>query len=469
MMKKYASASGKNIPKKSGWMMKKVRGILLAFAAICLFCIGMDSREAWSFERSAGQAQESSGKTGQLTDFPDPLNRYFSARDDDQTDPEGKFEVFFIDVGQGDASLVVCDGHAMLIDGGHGKQSDKIYSFLKEKGISHLDYIVATHPDDDHIGGLSGALNYATVNQALSPVKSDDSEAFQNFLKYLERQNIAITVPEAGEQFTLGSAVVNVLGPVLKTGEDNNNSLVLRVEYGKRSFLFTGDAEKEEEESILDADEEVKSSVLKVAHHGSASSTSQAWLDAVHPSAAIISCGAKNEYGHPSEEVLKRLKETGMQVFRTDLQGDIQVYVENGKLYCVVEKNPDADVFVPGDAIEEVPEPIALIETGDPDADSVDITRGNNADEEPGADYVVNSETDQGEPPAAGNQGAENQVHNEPEKHEMDYVVNTNTGKFHFPSCRSVKQMKDSNKWYVTCDRQELLDQGYEPCGNCHP
>lgn len=288
-------------------------------------------------------------------------------------------------------------------------------------------------------------------------------------MKYLGRQNIAITVPEAGEQFTLGSAVVNVLGPVLKTGEDNNNSLVLRVEYGKRSFLFTGDAEKEEEESILDADEEVKSSVLKVAHHGSASSTSQAWLDAVHPSAAIISCGAKNEYGHPSEEVLKRLKETGMQVFRTDLQGDIQVYVENGKLYCVVEKNPDADVFVPGDAIEEVPEPIALIETGDPDADSVDITRGNNADEEPGADYVVNSETDQGEPPAAGNQGAENQVHNEPEKHEMDYVVNTNTGKFHFPSCRSVKQMKESNKWYVTCDRQELLDQGYEPCGNCHP
>ena len=158
-----------------------------------------------------------------------------------------------------------------------------------------------------------------------------------------------------------------------------------------------------------------------------------------------------------------------MQVFRTDLQGDIQVYVENGKLFCVVEKNPDADVFVPGDAFEEAPEPVALIETGDLDADSANITRGNNVDEEPGADYVVNSETDQGESPAAGNQGAENQVHNEPEKHEMDYVVNTNTGKFHFPSCRSVKQMKDSNKWYVTCDRQELLDQGYEPCGNCHP
>ena len=452
-----SSMSKRNI-KKENWLL-----LLLAVISVCCVCI---HNTTWAANRYVEHTRELSGKTGRQTYA---IDQKTSESTEKPSDQEGKLDVYYFDVGQGDASLVICDGHAMLIDGGRGKQSDKIYSFLKEKGVSHLDYIVATHPDDDHIGGLSGALNYATVDKALSPVESDDSEAFQNFLKYLGRQNITITVPEAGEQYPLGSATVTVLGPVLKNGEDNNNSLVLRVVYGKRSFLFTGDAEKEEEESILDANEEVKSSVLKVAHHGSASSTSQAWLDAVHPSAAVISCGANNEYGHPSEEVLKRLKETGMQVFRTDLQGDIQIYVENGKLYCVVEKNPDADVFVPGDAFEEAPEPVALIETGDLDADSANITRGNNVDEEPGADYVVNSETDQGEPPAAGNQGAENQVHNEPEKHEMDYVVNTNTGKFHFPSCRSVKQMKDSNKWYVTCDRQELLDQGYEPCGNCHP
>ena len=150
--------------------------------------------------------------------------------------------------------------------------------------------------------------------------------------------------------------------------------------------------------------------------------------------------------------------------------------MEYGKLFCVVEKNPDADVFVPGDAFEEAPEPVALIETGDLDDNPADITRGNSADGESDADhagstgtgFVNNSETDYVDNLGAEDQSAE-QVNNEPEKHEMDYVVNTNTGKFHDPSCRSVKQMKDSNKWFVTCDRQELLDQGYEPCGNCHP
>ena len=425
-MKKRVSASGKNIQNKMEQGIRKVSCVLLILAAVSVCCLGLGSA-AWAVERSAEHTQALSGKTGLQACA---IDSGTSDNTEKTSNEEGRLDVYYIDVGQGDASLVVCDGHAMLIDGGHEKQSDKIYSFLKKKGIAHLDYIVATHPDNDHIGGLSGALNYATVDKALSPVESDDSEAFQNFLKYLERQNLTITVPKAGEQFTLGSAAVTVLGPVLKTGEDNNNSLVLRVVYGKRSFLFTGDAEKEEEASILDANEEVKSSVLKVGHHGSASSTSQAWLEAVHPSAAVISCGAKNEYGHPTEEVLKRLKETGMQVFRTDLQGDIQIYVEDGKLFCVVEKNPDADVFVPGVVGEAEPEPIALIETGDPDDNSSDITRGNSAAGESEADhtgstgtgFVNNSETDYAdnhETDYVDNSGAEDQsaeqVNNEPE------------------------------------------------------
>ena len=456
-MRERLTAMGGNVVEGAIKNLHRVRYGLMLAAAISL-CGSIPVRAANRLVESPNSLfNNTDQRTYTVTDSASDTN------DEKISNEEGKLEVYYIDVGQGDASLIVCDGHSMLIDGGQGQQSDKIFSFLKEKGIEHLDFIVATHPDDDHIGGLSGALNYATVDKALSPVEMDDSEAFQNLLKYLERQNVSITVPEAGDTYKLGSADVSVLGPVTKTEQDNNNSLVLRLEYGAQSFLFTGDAEKEEEESILamTMSGEIRSTVLKVGHHGSASSTTQEWLDAVEPSAAIISCGAGNEYGHPDREVLKRLEKEDVQVFRTDLQGDILVYSENGKLYCIVEKNPDADVFAAGDVPGETAAPLALEETDLQNDDTgiandTGITRGGNAD-------YVNGSND------AGNTSEEYEDSNEPVKNEIDYIVNTNTGKFHYPSCRSVKQMKDSNKRYVTFDRQELLDQGYESCGICHP
>jgi len=355
---------------------------------------------------------------------------------------QNQFIVYFIDIGQGDASLILCDDSSMLIDGGQSKQSDKIYAFLKEKGIDHLDYIVATHPDDDHVGGLAGALNYATVDTAFSPVSANDSISFENFKKYLDKQGVEITVPAAGDTFPLGDSTVTVLGPKKVTDSDNNNSIVLKVTHGENSFLFTGDAEREEENDIIDAGADLESTVLKIAHHGSASSTSDEWLNAVNPAAAIISCGMDNEYGHPTAEVLDRLKTRGIQTFRTDLQGNITIYEQDGKLVYETGKNPDADVFVAGVIPVEDPETPSPreLEAGDEKAVSEDqpITRG------------------------GGTESA-------PEKHEMDYIVNVKTGKFHYPDCRGVRQMKESNKRYVTCDRQELLDQGYESCGICFP
>lgn len=360
----------------------------------------------------------------------------------EQEPVQNRFIVYFIDVGQGDASLILCDDNSMLIDGGQSKQSDKIYAFLKEKGINHLDYIVATHPDDDHVGGLAGALNYAAVDTALSPVSSDDSVSFEYFKKYLDKQGIKITVPAAGDTYPLGDSMITVLGPREAADSDNNNSIVLKVTHGENSFLFTGDAESEEENDIIYAGADLESTVLKIAHHGSASSTSDEWLNAVNPTVAIISCGMNNEYGHPTAEVLDRLKERGIQTFRTDLQGDITIYEQDGKLVCETGKNPDADVFVAGVIPVEDPETPSPrdLEAGDEKAVSEDqpITRG------------------------GGTEGA-------PEKHEMDYIVNVKTGKFHYPDCRGVRQMKESNKRYVTCDRQELLDQGYESCGICFP
>ena len=323
-----------------------------------------------------------------------------------ETVPEAyDLKVHFIDVGQGDACLITCNGHSMLIDGGKSSESDKIYSILKNENIKHLDYIIATHPEADHIGGLAGALNYAIVGAALSPVTDAEGEAFQNLKKYLDMQSVPITVPEAGEVYNLGAAEFKILGPITIGDSDNNNSIVTRLSCGDTSILFTGDAEEKEEQEILASGENLQCTVLKVGHHGSSTSTSNSWLKAVSPEYAVISCGFENEYGHPTEEVLDRLKAKNVTVLRTDLQGDVIFEKKNGEhLCCTVEKNTVAS-------------------------------------EETESDLTVS----------------------------LDYIVNTNTGKFHYPDCKSVKRMKEKNKMYFTGERQELINRGYSPCGNCHP
>ena len=257
-------------------------------------------------------------------------------------------EIHFIDVGQGDSALVICDEHAMLIDGGTRKQSSKIYSYLKSHEIEHLDYIIGTHAHEDHVGGLSGALNYATVDMALSSVKEADKEAFRDFVKYLGLQGVQITVPMPGDKFELGSSSFEIFGPLSESSNVNNTSIVLRLSYGDFSILFTGDAEFAEEKEILNAGYPLKSTVLKVGHHGSSSATGYQWLYEINPETAVISCGANNAYGHPTEDTLSKLRDADVNVFRTDLQGDIIISAKKDGTYTVsISKGQDADVFVP--------------------------------------------------------------------------------------------------------------------------
>ena len=328
-------------------------------------------------------------------------------------------DVRFIDVGQGDASLITCDGHSMLIDGGRSRVSDKIYTILKNEGIDHLDYIVATHPEADHVGGLAGALNYATVGIAFSPVEKAENEAFNDFKKYLNKQGAFITVPEVGSEYRLGAASFKILGPVRAGDSTNNDSIVIKLTCGDNSFLFTGDAEEQEEQDILTSGENLNCAVLKVAHHGSHTSTGKNWLQAVSPEYAVISCGYKNDYGHPHEEVVKLLKDHDIKLLRTDLQGDILFHEEGGgSLTVTVSRNTSEDVYASGNISEPETEAKPASSTA---------------------------------------------------PKETDYIVNTNTGKFHYPDCKSVKRMKEKNKMYFTGERQELINRGYSPCGNCHP
>ncbi len=233
------------------------------------------------------------------------------------------FAVHYIDVGQADCALVACDGAYMLIDGGNAEDSDLVYSYLKTNGISHLDYMVATHAHEDHIGGLSGAAYAATVGTALSPVTTGTTKVFQSLVKSLGQQNVTLTVPTPGDTFSLGSAQVEILGPRKDYEETNDTSIVLSIDYGQTTFLFTGDMEAPAEADLVEAGVDLSATVLKVGHHGSSSSTSYRFLREVMPEYAVIPVGKGNKYGHPNDAVLSRLEDAGAQVYRSDYHGTI--------------------------------------------------------------------------------------------------------------------------------------------------
>lgn len=243
--------------------------------------------------------------------------------------PDAVFSVVFLDVGQADSALVGCNGHYMLIDGGNRGDSNLVYTVLEREGISHLDIVVGTHAHEDHIGGIPGAFEYADADLTLCPVTEYGSKVFQNFAAAAEKKGGGLTVPQVGDTYMLGDAIITILG--VNGGKDTNDtSIVLKVQYGEISFLFTGDAELEAEQTILNTGADLSATVLKVGHHGSDTSTSYVFLREIMPTYAVISVGAGNDYGHPTEEALSRLRDENAQIFRTDLQGDI-TFVSNGK------------------------------------------------------------------------------------------------------------------------------------------
>lgn len=325
------------------------------------------------------------------------------------TSQAGALTVTWLDVGQGDAAVIQCGGQAMLIDGGKPEKSSYIYAWLQQHGLSYLDVIVATHVDADHIGGLSGALNYASVGTAYCPVTTGTTETFQSFVKYLAQRGKQITVPTAGETFALGGAQVQILGPLHSAEDSNDNSIVLKVSFGATSFLFTGDAERAEEQDLLNAGVNLQSTVLKVGHHGSDTSTSYPFLRAVAPQYAVISVGAGNSYGHPTEAVLSQLRDAGVTTFRTDMQGEITAVSDGQTVNFSVAKNAAAETLANAGA-------------------------GQNAGTTAGS-----------------------------------YVLNTNTHKFHVPSCSSVETISPKNRKDVNESREQIISEGYAPCKRCNP
>ncbi|CAG7839407.1 hypothetical protein CLOHAE12215_00817 [Clostridium haemolyticum] len=244
----------------------------------------------------------------------------------------GDLKVHFIDVGQADSILITEGNHNMLIDAGNNDDGDMVVSYLKKAGVKKLDYIVGTHPHEDHIGGLDNVINTFNINKIYMPKKVSTTKTYKDVIKAIKNKNMKITSPKSGESFKLGKATCSIVAP--KQNEDyqsaNNYSIVIKLTYGSKSFLFTGDAEGISEAEILKGGYDIKADVLKVGHHGSRTSTSEAFLNKINPDVAVISCGRANDYGHPHKATMEKLKEKHIKVYRTDESSTV-IVTSDGK------------------------------------------------------------------------------------------------------------------------------------------
>jgi beta-lactamase superfamily II metal-dependent hydrolase len=231
--------------------------------------------------------------------------------------------VHFIDVGQADSILLECDGKYALVDGGNDSDGTAVAAYLAMQGVSKLDLVVATHPHEDHIGGLADVIATFPTDAVWSSSIPNNTNTVRNFLKSVSNRGLEIQHPKVGQVFQLGTATITVIGPVKEYDDINNLSLVLMVQHGDNRFLLTGDMERTAENDLVESGADLKADVLKVGHHGSESSTGYIFLREVMPTYGIISCGKGNSYGHPHEDPLSRLRDAEVMVLRTDECGTI--------------------------------------------------------------------------------------------------------------------------------------------------
>lgn len=257
-----------------------------------------------------------------------------------EKDFKDKLVVHFIDVGQGDSTFIQFpNGESSLIDGGTRKSGDKVVNYLKDLDIGKIDYLIATHPHEDHIGGLPEVIRNFNIGKVYMPDKTANTAIFEELLKEIKNKDLKITLAEGGNsiiddekfQFT-------ILAPNRDDYiETNDFSIVTKIEYIDASFILTGDAEKSSELDMINKNYNLKSNVIKIGHHGGRTSSSQEFLKKVDPDYSIISVGADNTYGHPHKETLDRLNKLDSNIIRTDELGDI-VIVSNGKETTISEK-----------------------------------------------------------------------------------------------------------------------------------
>lgn len=334
-------------------------------------------------------------------------------------------EVHILDVNQGLSVLIESDGHYMLYDGGDRDRSSFVVSYLKQQGVTSLDYMIASHYDADHIHGLVGALNTTTVNQIFAPDYTASSKVFHTFQKTAESKSIPKEQPAVGNTYSLGDAVFQILSPSSSKYDDvNDYSIGIRITDDQTSFLITGDAEYTAETEICKTGLPLDSDVYVMGHHGSGSSTSWDLLQHSTPEYAVLSCGADNSYGHPHIESMEKLQSMDIELFRTDKQGTIIASTDGKEITWNTDPCND---YSPGSKNDLPAKPSAQkpLQSGKQNASSVSVG--------------------------------------------TEYILNTSTKKFHYPNCSSAARIKKQNKKRTSANKDSLISQGYSPCGKCKP
>lgn len=319
-----------------------------------------------------------------------------------------KLRVHFIDVGQGDSTLLESDGEFVLIDAGEHEYGEEVLSYIQRCGAESLKYVIATHPHSDHIGGLRTVIKNLSADNFITVETDCDTYPWLKLLQTADDLDINYIDAEVGDTYSFGSAEFTVYAPLSDDYEGYNNySVVTKVVCSEISFMLTGDAERESEYEMVTSGMNLDADVLKCGHHGSSTSTSTCFLQAVNPAFAVISCGEDNEYGHPHLETTEKLGLLGCEYLRTDLLGTIVAATDGYTLSFT--------------------------------ADSGDI--------DPGI-YKAGEEKNPGS--------------------ELCYIGNKNSGYFHEQTCGGVETMNPKNKTEFGT-RTEAVTAGYTPCPNCRP
>lgn len=257
-----------------------------------------------------------------------------------ETENTNTLDITYLDVGQADSILIQNKGHNMLIDAGNNEDGPLLVQYFKEQNITKFDYLITTHPHEDHIGGMDDIINNFDIEKIYIPDVTTTTKTFLDVLEAIEKKNMTYDVPNINQNFTLG----NTLFQVIYTGNDkknlNNSSIILKATFKNTSYLFTGDATSEVEKKILNKN--IQATVLKVGHHGSKYSTTTDFLNKVNPKYAIISVGKNNSYNHPNQVTINKLKKKNIEIHRTDQEGSIFLK-SDGKTINITSKKANTN------------------------------------------------------------------------------------------------------------------------------
>jgi competence protein ComEC len=317
--------------------MKYSQVLVIVFClSLVLVVAGCTDSKTASSENTSAQATEQPTTTTQAS-----IEQTNTAQN--VSTPSGQnLTVHFLDVGQGDSILIEYANKSMLIDAGESDQGEVVSDYLHDRGISTLDYVVATHPHSDHIGGMDDILNSFQIKHFVDSGYPYTSKTYENMLTAIDKKNIPFETPKRGDKINFAPSIdVEVLNPGATYYSDdlNQNSIVLKVTDGKVSFIFMGDAGLEAENDIIKADYNVDADILKVGHHGSRSASGATFISAVSPSISVIEVGVGNDYGHPHKEILERLEKVS-KVYRTDLNGTMTITTD-GSTYTVTTQKTE--------------------------------------------------------------------------------------------------------------------------------